>query len=209
MYSLSQKNRFVAVEFDNVRDWQFHDPDDNHVGLDINSIVSVKTTPSAMLRGINLKSTFPITAWIDYQSRKKKLEFHDPDDNHVGLDIDSIVSVKTTPSAMLGRINLKRTFPITTWIDYHNRKKKLEELTFVGFSASTEESTEVHIIKNWSFRERAKRQRLYDHRFIGHLCRSNKYHIQNEAPSSWPPICKLSCHMTKLNGDETPVTPNQ
>ncbi|XP_019162078.1 PREDICTED: probable L-type lectin-domain containing receptor kinase S.7 [Ipomoea nil] len=121
----STKNRFVAVEFDTVQDLQFDDPDDNHVGLDIDTIVSVKTTPTAMLGDINLKSGFTITAWIDYQSCKKKLE--------VFLNYD-------TPKP--------RTPVMVVDIDLSGY---LHEFMFVGFSASTEESTELHVIENWSF----------------------------------------------------------
>ncbi|KAK8963636.1 putative L-type lectin-domain containing receptor kinase S.5 [Platanthera guangdongensis] len=58
-------NQIVAVEFDTVK--QSYDPDDNHVGLNINSIVSNKTA-SLSLFGIQLLPPNPAnyTVWIDY-----------------------------------------------------------------------------------------------------------------------------------------------
>lgn len=118
------KNRFIAIEFDTRLDLHFDDPDENHVGLDIDSLISIKTVNS-MLRSIDLKSGNLITAWIDYLNEKKKLEVFlsyssfKPDEPLLNVDIDLS--------------------------DY------LKEFMFVGFSASTEGSTELHYIENWSF----------------------------------------------------------
>nr|GMC72387.1 probable L-type lectin-domain containing receptor kinase S.7 [Ipomoea batatas] len=117
------KNRFVAVEFDTEQDLQFDDPDENHVGLDIETIVSVKTG-SAMRGGINLKSGFSTTAWIDYYSQEK---------------IEVFLSYST----------LKPQTPIMeVEIDLSGY---LNDSMFLGFSASAERSTEQHFIHNWSF----------------------------------------------------------
>ncbi|XP_019193388.1 PREDICTED: probable L-type lectin-domain containing receptor kinase S.7 [Ipomoea nil] len=133
------KNRFVAVEFDTEQDLHFDDPDENHVGLDIDTIVSVKTA-SAMLGGINLKSGFLITAWIDYQQSQKKLE------------------------VFLSYSTLKPGTPIMA-VDI-DLSGYLHEFMFVGFSASTERSTELHFIENWSFQTsevRALRPGIHSH----------------------------------------------
>ncbi|KAL0328566.1 UNVERIFIED_CONTAM: putative L-type lectin-domain containing receptor kinase S.7 [Sesamum calycinum] len=118
------KNRFIAVEFDTKLDLDFNDPDGNHVGLDIDSLISVKTA-NPMLRAINLKSGNLITAWIDYSNERKKVDVFlsysssKPDEPLLSVDIDLS--------------------------DY------LKEFMFAGFSASTEGSTELHHIENWSF----------------------------------------------------------
>ncbi|KAG8365156.1 hypothetical protein BUALT_Bualt18G0075000 [Buddleja alternifolia] len=118
------KNRFIAVEFDTKLDLHFNDPDENHVGLDIDSLISIKTA-NPMSKAIDLKSGNLVTAWIDYLSDKKKLEVFlsyssfKPDDPILSVEIDLS--------------------------DY------LKDVMFVGFSASTEGSTELHYIENWSF----------------------------------------------------------
>ncbi|KAI8009715.1 putative L-type lectin-domain containing receptor kinase S.7 [Camellia lanceoleosa] len=51
------KNKFVAVEFDTRLDSQFNDPNDNHVGLDIESLVSIMTADPKSI-DIDLKREF-------------------------------------------------------------------------------------------------------------------------------------------------------
>ena len=118
------KNKFLAIEFDTRLDPHFDDPNENHVGLDIESLISIKTG-DAMLQGIDLKSGNWITAWIDYVNGKRKL--------HVSL---SYSSFKPENPVLSVDIDLS---------DY------LKPVMYVGFSASTEGSTELHLIENWSF----------------------------------------------------------
>ncbi|KAE8125371.1 hypothetical protein FH972_020187 [Carpinus fangiana] len=118
------KNKFLAIEFDTRLDPHFDDPNENHVGLDIESLISIKTG-DAMLQGIDLKSGNWITAWIDYVNGKRKL--------HVSLSYSSFKPEKPVLSV---DIDLS---------DY------LKPVMYVGFSASTEGSTELHLIENWSF----------------------------------------------------------
>ncbi|CAL5335555.1 unnamed protein product [Camellia sinensis] len=66
------KNKFVAVEFDTRLDSQFNDPNDNHVGLDIESLVSIMTADPKSI-DIDPKSGNSITAWIDYKNDHRKL----------------------------------------------------------------------------------------------------------------------------------------
>ncbi|XP_057464542.1 probable L-type lectin-domain containing receptor kinase S.7 [Actinidia eriantha] len=118
------KNKFIAIEFDTKLDPHFDDPSDNHIGLDIESLISIKTADSTSY-GIDLKSGNLITAWIDYESGLKKLD--------VFL---SYTSSKPESSILTVEIDLS---------------EHLKEFMFVGFSASTEGSTELHLIENWSF----------------------------------------------------------
>ncbi|KAI6681341.1 hypothetical protein NL676_035222 [Syzygium grande] len=87
------KNAFFAVEFDTRIDLHFGHPSKNHVGLDIDRLVSVKTE-DPMLQGIDLKSGKLITAWIDYKNDQKKLmvflsyKSFKPQDPLLMVDID-------------------------------------------------------------------------------------------------------------------------
>ncbi|RAL41044.1 hypothetical protein DM860_008742 [Cuscuta australis] len=133
------KNRFVAVEFDTRQDLHFADPDGNHVGLDLDSLVSVKTA-NAGLAGVNLKCGNVITAWVDYRHEEKKLE--------VFL---SYSSFKPETALLAVGIDLSEF---------------LQEFMFVGFSGSTEGSTELHCIESWSFQTfgfRDSRPRIRPH----------------------------------------------
>ncbi|CAA0838645.1 Probable L-type lectin-domain containing receptor kinase S.7 [Striga hermonthica] len=133
------KNRFIAVEFDTRLDLHFGDPDDNHVGLDIDSLISVKTANLDSTE-IALKSGNVITAWIDYSNDRKKLD--------VFLSYSSF-----RPESPILAVDID----LSTY---------LKEILFVGFSASTEGSTERHYIQNWDFQTlgfRPARPRIHPH----------------------------------------------
>ncbi|KAJ7963612.1 putative Kinase [Quillaja saponaria] len=117
-------NKFVAIEFDTRLDLHFNDPNENHVGLDIDSLNSIRAE-DPILQGIDLKSGNSITAWIDYKNDQKKLRVY-----------LSYSSFKPEKPVLSVDIDLS---------DY------LKGLIYVGFSASTEGSTELHQIENWSF----------------------------------------------------------
>ncbi|KAI4357322.1 hypothetical protein L6164_001278 [Bauhinia variegata] len=118
------RNKFVAVEFDTRLDPRFNDPNENHVGLDIDSMNSINTA-DLILQGIDLKSGNLINAWIDYKNEQRKL-----------MVFLSYSSLKPEKPILSVDINLS---------DYFKR------IMYVGFSASTEGSTELHQIENWSF----------------------------------------------------------
>ncbi|XP_044487311.1 probable L-type lectin-domain containing receptor kinase S.7 [Mangifera indica] len=119
------KNRFVAIEFDTRLDAHFNDPNDNHVGLDIDSLNSIKTA-DPIVQGIDLNSGNLTTVWIDYKNNLKDLKvfmsysISKPEKPVLSVDIDL--------------------------------SEYLKDVMYVGFSASTEGSTELHLIQNWSFK---------------------------------------------------------
>ncbi|KQK18589.1 probable L-type lectin-domain containing receptor kinase S.7 [Brachypodium distachyon] len=115
----------VAVEFDTMVNAEFSDPSDNHVGLDLGSPVSVDAVDLAA-SGIVLNSGNLTTAWIDYRSNDHLLE--------VSL---SYSGVKPKRPVLSLAVDLSAY---------------LKEAMYVGFSASTEGSTQQHTIKEWSFR---------------------------------------------------------
>ncbi|OMP04230.1 hypothetical protein COLO4_09838 [Corchorus olitorius] len=119
------KNKFVAIEFDTKLSTQFNDPDENHVGLDINTLHSIKTA-DAMLQDIDFKSGNLITAWIDYKNDFRVL------------------------NVFLSYSTLKPQTPLLS-VDI-DLSVYLKQDMYVGFSASTDGSTEIHSIENWSFR---------------------------------------------------------
>ncbi|KAJ0733854.1 putative protein kinase RLK-Pelle-L-LEC family [Helianthus annuus] len=120
------KNKFIAIEFDTRLDTHFNDPNDNHVGLDINSLNSIKTADCSLI-GIDLKSGSYITAWIDY--------WHD------GNNLKVFLSESES--------NKKPIYPILD-VDI-DLSLYFQEAMYLGFSGSTEGSTEKHFVTNWSF----------------------------------------------------------
>ncbi|KAK9156347.1 hypothetical protein Sjap_003827 [Stephania japonica] len=118
------KNRFVAVEFDTRLDDLFRDPNDNHVGLDVDSLISVKTA-DPVARGIDLKSGKLINTWVVYRSDEKIVNVY-----------MSYSSFRPENPILSVDIDLSSYF---------------KEFMYVGFSASTEGSTELHTIQDWTF----------------------------------------------------------
>ncbi|KAI4975599.1 hypothetical protein ZWY2020_049206 [Hordeum vulgare] len=114
----------IAVEFDTMVNSELGDPSDNHVGLDLGSPVSVSAV-DLVDSGIVLKSGNLTTAWIDYRGAEHLLE--------VSL---SYSGVKPKRAVFSVAVDLS---------------PYLREAMYVGFSASTEGSTQQHTIKEWTF----------------------------------------------------------
>ncbi|XP_030492307.2 L-type lectin-domain containing receptor kinase S.4 [Cannabis sativa] len=125
-------NHIFAVEFDTVQDFGFGDINDNHVGIDINSLVSNKSAPGSFFdeknnkQNLNLKSGKVIQAWIDYDHAKTQL--------NVKL---SPFSTKPSSSILTFDVDLSPYF---------------EDSMFVGFSSSTGLLASSHYIFGWSFK---------------------------------------------------------
>ncbi|XXG54510.1 hypothetical protein AAC387_Pa03g2371 [Persea americana] len=82
--SLSNKRNsskhIVAIEFDTVKNPESEDIDYNHAGIDINSLVSVKSAPAAYFanenggfRNFSLGSGNPIQVWVEYSGLEKQI----------------------------------------------------------------------------------------------------------------------------------------
>ncbi|KAM4108862.1 hypothetical protein ACB094_03G077500 [Castanea mollissima] len=118
------QNKIVAVEFDTYKNSDFTDQSDNHVGIDVNSIVS-KTYASSS-RSFNRGST--VDAWVSYNSTTTNLSvFLTFADNPVFSRYSSSLSYI---------VDLKAVLP--EWVR-------------VGFSAATGDLVESHTIPSWSF----------------------------------------------------------
>uniref|UniRef100_A0A0E0LQT5 non-specific serine/threonine protein kinase n=1 Tax=Oryza punctata TaxID=4537 RepID=A0A0E0LQT5_ORYPU len=119
-------SRFVAVEFDTFNNTMVHDPDDSydHLGIDVNSVVSNKTLtlPSFTLVG-------NMTAVIKYDNVSSILAM----ELHLGYGPDG-------PRYEVYNLSYK--------VDL---KSVLPEQVAVGFSASTTTSAEKHQLRSWYF----------------------------------------------------------
>lgn len=70
-------NHVFAVDFDTVQDFEFGDINDNHVGINLDSLVSNASANASYFiqgdsreEGFNLKIGRIIQAWIDYDSSR-------------------------------------------------------------------------------------------------------------------------------------------
>lgn len=128
----NSSDHLFAVEFDTVQDFEFGDINDNHVGIDINSLTSNASataayfTDSSTKQDLNLKSGKAIQAWIDYDS------------------VQNVLNVTISP------FSSKPSKPILSFpLDL---SLILQESMYVGFSASTGLLASSHYVLGWSFK---------------------------------------------------------
>uniref|UniRef100_A0A7N0VKW9 non-specific serine/threonine protein kinase n=1 Tax=Kalanchoe fedtschenkoi TaxID=63787 RepID=A0A7N0VKW9_KALFE len=119
--SNSSENQIVAVEFDSFKNiW---DPSRDHVGINVNSVVSVANVSW----NSSIKDGRTANAWVTYNSTTHNLSvFLTYADNPVFLGNSSLWNI----------IDLRTALP---------------ETVIVGFSAATGTEIEIHNILSWDF----------------------------------------------------------
>ncbi|KAL3826076.1 hypothetical protein ACJIZ3_022105 [Penstemon smallii] len=118
-----EKMKFLAIEFDTFKDEKYGDVNGNHIGVDIESFVSVKVSNVSSINLV-LNSGEKLQAWIDYEASSKRFEVR------------------------LSKLGENR--PVAPLLSYSidlSKMWKRENVT-VGFSSS---STKLY---SWSFRSR-------------------------------------------------------
>lgn len=115
----------IGIEFDTRKNPEFGDPNDNHVGINLASIVS-STTINASEIGIFLKDGSVHRAWVNYDGPNRFI------DVRLGPDTETYPE----KPAFSGPLDLS---PF------------LKEYMFVGFSASTGNFTQIHNVLSWNF----------------------------------------------------------
>ncbi|XP_075674842.1 uncharacterized protein LOC142644038 [Castanea sativa] len=125
----------LAVEFDTVQRSDFQDINDNHVGIDISSLVSNISKPAAYYNStsindrntIFLKSGHPIQVWIDYNSQ------------------EMLINLSISPLGMPMADRPLISYPVDLSL-------VIDDYMYVGFSAATGAISATHYVHGWSFR---------------------------------------------------------
>ncbi|KAL5713719.1 hypothetical protein ACHQM5_015771 [Ranunculus cassubicifolius] len=125
----NSSNRFVAIEFDTKK--QDYDIDDNHIGLDINGVQSIKSvslTPlNIRLAPLDLVDGIKYMVWVEYNGSTRLLQ--------VFIDYENYTRKPTSP-VLNETIDLK---------DYVN------QYSYLGFSAATGNSTgQLNCLLQWN-----------------------------------------------------------
>ncbi|KAL8465578.1 hypothetical protein ACS0TY_034893 [Phlomoides rotata] len=130
----------LAIEFDMGRNPEFSDPDSNHVGIDLNNIVSITTQTAGYYEGngsgnstnstfvpVNMRNGQNIHAWI---------EFNGPGNE---------INVTIAPAGMARPATPLLTFRDPVIANYFGPEM------FIGFSASKTQWVEAQRVLAWSF----------------------------------------------------------
>ncbi|CAH8382764.1 unnamed protein product [Eruca vesicaria subsp. sativa] len=126
-------NHVFAVEFDTIQSNEFGDPNDNHVGIDINGLRSVKTSPAGYwdekdtFRNLNLISRKLMQVWINYDNLSNKID------------------VTMSP---YGSDKPKK--PLITYVT--DLSSILLQDMYIGFASATGSVISEHYVAGWSFR---------------------------------------------------------
>ncbi|CAL9244351.1 unnamed protein product [Arabidopsis halleri] len=137
----SPSSHIFAIELDTVQSAEFDDIDNNHVGIDVNSLTSVESAPASYFsdkkglnKSISLLSGDSIQVWVDF------------DGTVLNVSLAPLGIQKPSQSLLSRSINLSEV---------------IQDRMFVGFSAATGQLANNHYILGWSFsRSKASLQSL-------------------------------------------------
>ncbi|XP_062187684.1 L-type lectin-domain containing receptor kinase SIT2-like [Phragmites australis] len=126
-------NHIFAVELDTIQNSEFQDINDNHIGIDVNSILSAESYYTGYyedsqgdFRNITLNSHEAMKVWVDYDEETTK------------------ISVTIAP--------LKMSKPIRPLLSTtYNLSIVLTDEAYVGFSSTTGNIDSQHYVLGWSF----------------------------------------------------------
>ncbi|CAL4942070.1 unnamed protein product [Urochloa decumbens] len=129
------RNRIFAVEFDTVRNPEFEDINNNHVGVDVNSLNSSAAAPAGYyddeadgaFRDLSLISREPMQVWVDY------------DAGNTEITVAMAPARRPRPKRPL----LSKRIDLSTVIT---------DTAYVGFSSASSHVLVKHYVLGWSFR---------------------------------------------------------
>ncbi|KAK3206283.1 hypothetical protein Dsin_020329 [Dipteronia sinensis] len=135
-------NHILAVELDTVQSHGFQDINGNHVGIDVNNLISNNSAPAAYFsdeerknKSLAIESGNPTQMWIDCNGAEKLLN----------VTLAPIGIPKPSRPLLSTSIDLSRI---------------LLDTMYVGFSAATGTHVSDHYILGWSFNKTGQAQNL-------------------------------------------------
>ncbi|GER36461.1 lectin protein kinase [Striga asiatica] len=125
------RSHVFGVEFDVFQNEEFGDINGNHVGVDVNSLESVRACEAGF--------------WPDNGRKFKKLKLNNGRNYQVWIDyVNSVVNVTMAPAGLKRPNRPLLSFPL-------NLSDVLQDEMYVGFAAATGALTQSHLILAWSF----------------------------------------------------------
>ncbi|KAJ0963343.1 hypothetical protein J5N97_028465 [Dioscorea zingiberensis] len=129
-------NHIVAVELDTIQNTELHDIDDNHVGIDINGLMSnINASRHASyfdsltgkFNNLSLISGDPMQVWVDYEGGKMQMN----------VTLSPFKEAKPEKPLLSLVVNLSSI---------------LRDSMYIGFSSSTGSVLTSHYVLGWSFK---------------------------------------------------------
>ncbi|KAJ6904943.1 L-type lectin-domain containing receptor kinase SIT2-like [Populus alba x Populus x berolinensis] len=135
-------NHLLAVELDAFQSLDLKDINDNHVGIDVNSLISIESAP--------------VTYFSDEEKENKSLTLISGHVMHGWIDYDEAEKLLNVTVAPVTRA--KPTLPLlSTPLDLSS---VMLDSMYVGFSSSTGAVASSHYILGWSFNRGGQAQSL-------------------------------------------------
>ncbi|CAM9000854.1 unnamed protein product [Rhodiola kirilowii] len=119
------QDAYFAVEFDTYFDAALGDINGNHVGIDLNNVISFASV-DVTSKGVNLKGRKELTAWIEYWHPMKTVRVW------IGASL-----IKPSTPLIVAHVDLSNLF---------------KEFMHVGFSASNGRGSAAHLVRQWRFK---------------------------------------------------------
>ncbi|RLM86514.1 hypothetical protein C2845_PM04G30380 [Panicum miliaceum] len=130
----SESDRILAVELDTIMNPELRDIDSNHVGVDVNSLVSRQASPAGYydddvggtFQELRLNSREPMQLWVDYDGQARQLDV-------------TLAPVRVPkPKRPLLSMNIDLSTVIA-------------DPVYIGFSSATGITLTNHYVLGWSF----------------------------------------------------------
>ncbi|KAK7339683.1 hypothetical protein VNO77_20364 [Canavalia gladiata] len=137
----NSSNYVFGVELDTILNSEYDDINDNHVGIDINDLKSVKSAAAGYysvgggFKNLSLITGNPMQIWVEYDGLKKRID------------------------VTLGPINMDK--PERPLLSLNKDLSSiLNNSMYVGFSSSTGSILTSHYVLGWSFKVNGQAQQL-------------------------------------------------
>ncbi|KAM0937978.1 putative protein kinase RLK-Pelle-L-LEC family [Dioscorea sansibarensis] len=128
-------NHIIGVEFDTLKTPEYHDIDDNHVGIDIHSLISNSShtagyytgDTNAEFQNMSLSSGQRMQVWIEYDSKALQ------------LNVTLAPFLLPMPKRSLLSVDI-------------DLSSHISQVMYVGFTASKGGDVATHSVLGWSFK---------------------------------------------------------
>ncbi|KAJ6815385.1 L-type lectin-domain containing receptor kinase IV.2-like [Iris pallida] len=169
-------NHVLGIELDTILNAEFQDINDNHVGIDVNSLQSTNSTgagyyddSTGAFQNLSLASSVPMQIWVDY----------------AGEDMQLNVTLAPVPMAKPNKPLLSSTIDLSS---------VMTDSMYVGFSSTNGLTLTTHCVLGWSFKMNGVAEPL-DYANLPPLPRSDSKHKLQKL-AIWLPLA--SCALALL-----------